>query len=811
MSDPKTPQASSEIDGKLNRRHFIAAVGAAAASSALFRETLKADTSTQYFYNSFGDVVEADPGMIALGIPVPPLPPGVYPPGQQPVGPDADGHARRGSGRLGVFHPDDAPPPGSGPGNTYVTPGYGQPNILMIMVDQLRVPRWVPNGSDPITAFDTILPNIANLRRHSTNFTNYCVAATNCTPSRATLLSGLYAQQSCMFKTQDGNTQPSLRPEFPNIATVLGQNYISNLNYGSYWIGKWHLSDFLPGANGLGGNGPTDYGFTNWPLSVTPPNLPGNSSQAAPNGLANEGTRGSNPSGVPPADGTLTSPPSTLPIYYNGNYVQEYDDAYIADQFINTFLPNVGTYNLPDATNPRWFAAVSFVNPHDLSFFPYSYGLSATDTTHFGYPSNAFIYHANNGMFTANSSFFIQGYQPPPTAGYSNSSDPGNFTIPAYNGYLYTSAPANWNVLDYPLGYNNGYGKPDAHTIYMNYVDSQDGKVKGYNVSTPSSSDTGGWLTFLNYYIWMQSCVDYHIGRVLQAFGSSPYWNSTIIVFLSDHGEYAGSHWLHGKGSTAYEESINVPLYISYPGQRGNYTTNFSNSSSSNSANTSYVCSSVDILPFLYTLALGNEDWRSNNSDMVRYLSGRESIFDVLHSTPANLSQRRLVTIGGSEYAYVLHTSDDVAPSTSPNHLVGMRTRAVGTGNVVGANAAGGKFVQYGVWPTIPNSTACPTYSSTSNNNNVIGYTQPTGSNTQYEFYLYPENPAELNNSYVTDAANSSSYNGGFTSGNVQSEIYKIPSKISSAYSLAFCDYWNYVSSENEAADDTSGDLSILL
>ncbi len=221
MSEPNEPPGGAP-DGKLNRRLFIAAVGAAAASSALFRETLKADTSTQYFYNSFGEVVPADGPAVELGIPVPPLPPGVYPPGQQPA-PDAAGRLRPSlyPGRDRV-HPDDGPPPSGN--TTFITPGYTQNNILMIMVDQLRYPVWASTGySDPVTAFDSFLPNIAKLRNHSTVFSNYTVAATNCTPSRATLLTGLYSQQTCMFKTQGSNAQPSLQTGFPTIGSVLTQ------------------------------------------------------------------------------------------------------------------------------------------------------------------------------------------------------------------------------------------------------------------------------------------------------------------------------------------------------------------------------------------------------------------------------------------------------------------------------------------------------------------------------------------------------------------------------------------------------------
>ena len=40
----------------------------------------------------------------------------------------------------------------------------------------------------------------------------------------------------------------------------------------------------------------------------------------------------------------------------------------------------------------------------------------------------------------------------------------------------------------------------------------------------------------------------------------------TIVVVTSDHGELAGAHGMHGKGSTAYREQLRVPLWVRHPG-----------------------------------------------------------------------------------------------------------------------------------------------------------------------------------------------------------------------------------------------------
>jgi len=56
----------------------------------------------------------------------------------------------------------------------------------------------------------------------------------------------------------------------------------------------------------------------------------------------------------------------------------------------------------------------------------------------------------------------------------------------------------------------------------------------------------------------------------------------------------------------------------------------------------SFVCSGVDMLPFLYSLALGNDSWRSNGCDIINRLSGREAIMDAIMVGAQSAPQRRL-------------------------------------------------------------------------------------------------------------------------------------------------------------------------
>ncbi len=104
-----------------------------------------------------------------------------------------------------------------------------QPNILVIVVDQLRTPQWFTASP----ALARMLPNISRLRREGVSFEHHYTASNDCTPARSTLLTGLYTHQTgCMIT--GGST---LDPGFPTWGTMLREQ-----GYETWWYGKWHLT-----------------------------------------------------------------------------------------------------------------------------------------------------------------------------------------------------------------------------------------------------------------------------------------------------------------------------------------------------------------------------------------------------------------------------------------------------------------------------------------------------------------------------------------------------------------------------------------
>ena len=330
-------------------------------------------------------------------------------------------------------------------------PQADAPNILIVMVDQMRYPQWFDEAGNL-----NALPNIKRIADGSVNFSRHYAVASCCTPSRGCMLTGLYAHQTYCLITSTSH----LNPEFPTWGTFLRE-----AGYGSHWFGKWHCSE----SDCTVGETPTyldAYGFTTY-TCPDPHGTPGQ-------GLARD------------------------------------DD--IAGEF-TTWLQTEGS----QSTAP-WCATVSFVNPHDIMFYP------------------RLIPEAEENA-------------------------------PA----VFSSLPPNFETqLQLEARQKPG--------LQLELIKTAN-KMFGVIGHQPSSQDE--WLKMLDIYLYMQQLADAQVGRVLDALDAHPQIkNNTVVIFTSDHGDYCGSHGLRGKGGAVYEESIWVPFFLkdysgklsAQPGQRTQLT-----------------------------------------------------------------------------------------------------------------------------------------------------------------------------------------------------------------------------------------------
>jgi arylsulfatase A-like enzyme len=506
-------------------------------------------------------------------------------------------------------------------------PVLKNPNILIILVDQMRLPMWM--SSSQTASLSTVLPNIVGrLGNNSYSFGQFFVNATNCTPSRACLMTGLYAPQTGMYATESNNSAsglgPSLNPAYPTWAAALG---VLNPAYNGnvWWFGKWHLSDQL----------------TTSPLaaySLNTRTYPGGTGpyNPSPNGSPNEGTDGG---------------------YFAGVNQTFASDAMITGDFIGWLTGQAPTPG-PPAT--PWCATVSLINPHDITSAPA--WLQSGPIPPPGVPVQP-VYYA------------------PP----SGSANPPGF---------YTAQPNPWNYENLQAVTS----KPALQYQFQSREITQFGTVND-------------WVLFLNQYLWLQTFVDQQVGLVLDALSSSPFANNTVIIFLSDHGEYGGSHGLHDKGDAAYDEALRVPCYVQFPGQP------------SGSIPMNQMCCAVDLFGLICDLGTGGSgQWRLAYPD----LSNRQSIWSFLYN---NSSETR-VAPAPVGLPYIFHTFDEVHAyqgSMNPNppkeHIVCLRTKSDPGGGAIGA-----KLAFYYAWD------ACTIY--------------PNATPPDPEFYDY--NPSTTNNTAET-------------------------------------------------------------
>lgn len=81
------------------------------------------------------------------------------------------------------------------------------------------------------------------------------------------------------------------------------------------------------------------------------------------------------------------------------------------------------------------------------------------------------------------------------------------------------------------------------------------------------ASGEGVWQEYIRAYLACAAFMDDQLGQVLAALAASPYANDTIIVFMGDNGYHLGEKSTIDK-MTVWNESTRVPLIIHVPGMK---------------------------------------------------------------------------------------------------------------------------------------------------------------------------------------------------------------------------------------------------
>ena len=501
---------------------------------------------------------------------------------------------------------------------TNAVPGP-QPNILFLLVDELRFPSVFPAGITDVGGFlAKFMPNLYSLWKCGVKFGSHYTAANACTPARGTLISGLYSQQSWLLTTLLGKPTeepaevdvviPVLNPKFPTYGKLLQAQ-----GYATPYCGKWHVSNPYPSTNGLNA-----YGF-DYQLYPDPT---GNNLQGT---YGDESVQTTNSQGQP----------ITL-IYHN--------DADTVDSAIKV-LDGINRGSQP------FCLTVSLINPHDREFFP-----QGTE------------YQTVNEVFAAQS---LPQHTVYPGQGPQVPWDKNALKSPPQYGY--PELPPNWESQ----AEWDAQGKPTTHTFIKNFQELVFGGITEDSTQTtstvvPYTTSDGTeygviktpfsyWSRGLDSYTQIMQIVDEQIGRVLCKLNSLPksVVQNTVILFASDHGEYSGAHGLpQGKLGTVYEEAWHIPLIVVDPS--GRFTNDIDTLRTG-------LTSSVDMLPLFASLgARGTNDWMTR--ELAKIYGGRHDMLSMLASCKAPGRQ------------YVLHTTDEIAPgyynpTKAPTHVLGLRTQ----------------------------------------------------------------------------------------------------------------------------------------
>lgn len=408
-----------------------------------------------------------------------------------------------GCGGTDFSQGDSGVAPGAGPWPDHGGGDGGpRPNILLVLVDEMRYPMHFPQGVENAEQYlQRFMPNLyKHLWRDGVKFANHQIAAGACTPSRSVMLTGLYSQQTWVITTiaqtnRAGELPPSLSPEFPTYGSLLKQ-----VGYETPYFGKFHVSSDLPYSSDGCATAPENYlepwGFENY---VCPD----------PAGTQGQGNSG------------------------DGLKLGDKEIAEAAVTYLSGRKP----------TDTPFCATVSFVNPHDYQFF---WGGTEPQTY-----MDMFNDAAESPLVPYDTRISSEASPPPQ----------GHPAVPP-NWETFTELSANKPRCQVVFNEANQciFGgvsfDPSSSGFELKPSLIAAGAIK--KAVAPYSY----WQRGLDSYAQLLQNVDGYIGQVMEALPEDVRSN-TVVIFTSDHGDHVGSHgFVAGKMGTVYREPLQVPLVV---------------------------------------------------------------------------------------------------------------------------------------------------------------------------------------------------------------------------------------------------------
>ncbi|XXF77939.1 sulfatase-like hydrolase/transferase [Myxococcaceae bacterium GXIMD 01537] len=428
-------------------------------------------------------------------------------------------------------------------------------NLLVIMVDQMQFSRFEygPDAgfAEPlkeILGFQPLkkdnpyaeqFPGFVKLARHGVVLRNHTIASSACIPSRAALMTGQYGtrtgvtQTDGVFKSGDAASFPWLRPD--GIPTV--GNWFRTAGFKTHYFGKWHVSN--PPEHTL-----QRYGFDDWELSYPEPH---------------------------------GSSVNNLGMYRDWGFAD------LACTFLRRKALAMGVNRAnaeaewaeplkpaPASEEAPWMAVVSFANPHDIATYPALPRAADPNAPKVGpltIPGKKTLSNAPNGgtfRFPLNpAGMDASCANPPPAASVAQGPNKPSCQLDyAYKIGLALASKTGLGAMRQVKAQKGQSGGTLEHPIGAALAFTLASNIPFALTEDPQASVAA----FMQYYAYLHQVVDQHIARVLQTLEEVGLQDDTLVVFLSDHGEYAGAHGLMiEKWHTAYQEALHVPVVFRHP------------------------------------------------------------------------------------------------------------------------------------------------------------------------------------------------------------------------------------------------------
>lgn len=362
------------------------------------------------------------------------------------------------------------------------------PDIIVILTDQERYPcHW--------KGFEKSLTSWQRLQDNGLTFERAYTSACMCTPSRGVMLTSNYSNLTGLTMTPGELSYAD--PRIPQLAALMTAQ-----GYDVIWKGKWHLStpvDVMQWSPYDIANMQEQYGFSDW-------NPPDAGTVAGFSTYESWATAGSGMRGhANPANDKR----------YLSKYGEDVEARGFGDgalDFLETRF--AGRKSKDPAAERPFLLFMSFVNPHDINFFPW-------------------------------------GWQ---SLGYSE----GDFAD------LNIELPSN--------AVDSLRTKPTIQSHVRNLMNKGQ-PILGQDELTDGADGPPGvqidrfdtTRNYINFYAFMTKYVDARVNEFLNALDVFKFTEDALIIRTSDHGEMGLSHGMREKVYNVYEETIHIPLVVSNP------------------------------------------------------------------------------------------------------------------------------------------------------------------------------------------------------------------------------------------------------